>query len=204
MGDGYRAFLVTLTVRHRRQDNLVDLFTGLGSAWKMMTSGRIWDGIRKAYEVEYVRGYDLTHGKANGWHPHNHLGVYVRRRRGVALKPCVPVDERAVADWLAARWIECLGVVGYDALDDAQDVQECHDPEAAARYSVTPAAVYETLAMAMKRARTGADSRTPFEILEAAVMADDAASRMLWIDYVTATKGRRQVHYIAWLVAGCR
>ena len=184
MEAGWSAWLVTLTVRHDRTVPLLDTWGILSKAWGRLTSGKAWDALRKKGGLEWVRGYDVTHSNSHGWHPHLHISLYLSPDHK---------DPKAVAKWIQERWMATLSRLGWQALPGAQHVVQANDAAAAAKYSVTPAACYEAVAMALKRARTGKSGRTPFEILESAAEGDLAA-RHLWREYVAATKGRRQVN----------
>lgn len=187
---GWSAYLVTLTIRHTAKTSLEDSFKLLNRGWARLTSGKRWDKLRKLGGLEYVRGYDVTWSARHGWHAHIHFSLYLSREHG---------DGREVAEWLLARWLEIIASLGGEALPGAQHFQKVNDPAKAARYAVSPAAVYESLALAMKRKRTGKCGRTPFEILSDAVADMDAGRRegsrwvSLWKEYVMAVKGRRQV-----------
>jgi hypothetical protein len=184
MEAGWTAWSITLTVSHDAGHDLAELWRVLGKAWSRLTSGKRWQEIRDLGGVEYVRGSDLTHSPRHGWHPHMHLTLLLGPEHG---------GSGAVPRWLLARWISVLAKMGWKAVPGAQHVVRADDPEAAARYAVTPAAVYEAVSMATKRARKkGVPSRTPFEILQAAA-SEGGRSTELWREYVTATKGRRQV-----------
>lgn len=197
MAQAWTAHLVTLTLRHERQQPLADLWVALGTAWERVTSGKRWQSIRNIGAPEYVRGYDVTHSERHGWHPHVHLALYLPPEHG---------DGEGVSAWVLQRWVETLARLGWEALPGAQHTQRVDDPEAAAAYAVTPAACYETVALALKRARAGRGGQTPFEILEQAVEdreadlknpgADRPPSRSiaLWQDYVRSTKGKKQVN----------
>lgn len=183
MGRGWSAQLVTLTLRHDRHQKMSDLWTALGKAWARLTSGKRWAALKATGGLEYVRGYDATYSPAYGWHPHVHISLYLSPDHK---------DPDAVGRWVLDRWMAVLARLGWSALPGAQHVQRVNDPEAAAAYAVTAAACYESVALALKRARGGRGGRTPFEILEAAAAGDPHAWH-LWREYVSATKGRRQV-----------
>ena len=194
MAAGWSAHLVTMTLRHDVQHEPDALFEALRLAWARTTSGKAWRSLRSKGGVEYVRGYDVTWSPRAGWHPHLHLSLYLGPEHD---------DPDAVCRWLLDRWMSSLARLGWQSLPQAQDAQRCYDPQKAARYSVTPAAVYESLALAMKRSRGAGSGATPFEILARAVDGAQADfpyrlsqphARQLWRDYVAATKGRRQVN----------
>lgn len=184
MAAGFSAWLLTLTVRHTRAASLPELFAVTGQAWARATSGREWDAVRKAGAPEFVRGFDYTRTEANGHHLHLHV---------LLLLPPAHGDGEALAGWFLGRWIDKVRAAGGDALPGAQDATRTDNPEQAARYAVTPAACYEAVALAKKRARSGAEGgETPFEILGRAVAGDRRAVTW-WREYTAATKGKRQV-----------
>ena len=165
MAKGWSAHLVTLTVRHELQHEPADLFDVLRRAWARTTSGAAWRRLRLKGGLEYVRGYDVTWSPRAGWHPHLHLSLYLAPEHE---------DPDEVASWLLRRWMDSLARLGWQAMQQGQDAQRCYDSAKAARYSVTPAAVYESLALAMKRSRGQGSGATPFEILARAVDGEKA------------------------------
>jgi len=175
---GYRPWLLTLTLRHSRESSLESLFDLLGKAWGRLTSGRAWSAIKSA-GVEYLRGYDLTHG-AHGWHPHIHAVVLFGS--GVA-------DPEVEARRLLDRWIAAIRALGGDVLPDGLDAQPCADAAKAARYASHMAGLWEVSAGVKKEAKVSG-SRTVMDLAQAAVRGDAEAIR-LWSEYAVATQGRR-------------
>lgn len=198
---GYTAWLITLTIRHTRIDDVAELFRLQTAAWAKVTSGKVWQNWRTKGDIQFVRGFDCTWSAKNGWHPHLHLMVLIGPGHA---------DPEALAHAIVERWGKCCTAVGLDSLDRVQDVERVDDPARAARYAVSPAAVYEAHAMAKKRQRGKGDGLTPMEILERSIeerlqRADIAAERgvpifeipmgqyeILWRAYVHATKGLHQ------------
>jgi hypothetical protein len=181
MEGGGTAHLLTLTLRHDRGTELSQSLSTLSKAWSNLTSGRAWKDLSEEGDLEWVRGMDVTHG-AHGWHPHIHILLLLGVDFG---------DGDRVAKAILERWREKLAKIGWTSTTSAQDHQRVDSPDKAAAYAVSPASIYEPTAMAMKRARKGSGSRTPFEILDAAVGGDRHA-KGLWVDYVKAVKGRQQ------------
>jgi len=182
---GWTAWLVTLTLRHKRGDDLAALFSALGTAWSRLTSGKNGKALRRLGPPEFIRGLDLTWSARHGWHPHVHV---------VLLLPPGHGDGEATATALAARWRTVLGGLGWEALSGGQDVQACRDAERAARYATCPAAVYESVGVATKTGG-GRAGLTAFDLLRAAVPAEgeaDPAAVARWCEYVAAVKGKRQ------------
>ena len=185
---GCTVSLLTLTLRHERCNSLAEMLAALSEAWTRVTSGRWWAGLRKVDRVSFVRGYDVTWSPAHGWHPHLHGTMILGAEH----------DDADVCEEIVARWRAALADQGYETTREAQHYHRADNPEAAARYAVTPAAVYESLAMAMKRSRGEGAGLTPFEILERAIADREAGVEgsqwvALWREYVRATKGKRQV-----------
>jgi hypothetical protein len=185
MAGGWTAHLLTLTLRHTRDEFLPALFDIAQQAWKMLKEGGKWtrEVVKKGGKPEFVRGYDITWSEANGWHLHLHVSLYLPPGHG---------EGDTTAAWVLRRWMECVMAAGGEAEPQAQDARRVDNPAAAAAYAVTPAACYEAVALAMKRARSGRGGLTPFELLERAV-AKDRRFRAVWRQYVAGTKGRKQV-----------
>lgn len=90
---GDAAFL-TLTIRHRRQDKLVDLWETISTAWERLTRG---NSILKRRVPAYIRAAELTHGK-NGWHLHLHVLLFVEKGWGDEIKK---VRESIFKSWIS-------------------------------------------------------------------------------------------------------
>jgi hypothetical protein len=133
----------------------------------------------KRQGVEYIRGYDITHGE-NGWHPHIHA-VFLFGP-GVA-------DPSAAAGRLLDRWIGAVLSLGGEVLREALDAQPCADAGRAASYACHIAGVWEAVGGVKKDAKRG---RTVMDLAAAAVGGDESAAR-LWIEYARSTRGRRAV-----------
>jgi hypothetical protein len=176
--EGWQPWLLTLTLRHTAACRLSDLFGVLGKAWGRLTSGREWAAVKRQ-GVEYIRGYDITHG-GNGWHPHIHA-VFL-------FAPGVS-DPAATARRLLDRWIAAVQSLGGDVVADALDAQPCADAGRAASYACHIAGVWEAVGGVKKDAKRG---RTVMDLAAAAVSGDEAAAR-LWIEYARSTRGRRAV-----------
>jgi hypothetical protein len=189
--EGGTNWLVTLTLSHNRDTKLADSLDGIRKAWAAVTNGKAWKNARESGRIEYARGYDVTWSPANGWHPHLHLAVFISAENK---------NPESTVRWIVDRWKAALEARGYSCSMSAQDFQKTDDVAQAAAYAVTPAAIYEALSMATKRAKGKGSGATPFEILSIAAAQkielpfrlSPAAALLLWREYVAATKGRRQ------------
>ena len=196
VAEGGTVSLVTLTLRHDHTASLRDMRRALAAAWARVTSGRWISKLRKVGKVEFVRGFDITWSERHGWHPHLHVTLFLGAEH----------DDADVCEDLVTRWRRALTHEGWTTTREAQHYHRADDPAAAARYAVTPAAVYEALAMSMKRARGKGSGLTPFEILERAVLDKEAQEVAKaagqefepspwiarWREYVGETMGCRQ------------
>jgi hypothetical protein len=191
----YVPFLITLTCRHDRDADLSELIQKQAKAWKLLTSGRVWKEYKASLDgLEYVSGGDMTQSDRNGWHPHRHVLLMIKAKRGERKKK----QYQEKANFLVKRWIECLEAVGLESLTEAQHCVRAKSIAQACMYAVSPASVYEVTAMAKKRAQKTNSGLTAFEILDRAcedIKEHKETSRYiaLWREYVKATKGVRQV-----------
>ena len=150
-------------------------------AWQKVQSGSGWKFWKTSLGiVGTVRATELTHGKS-GWHPHLHV---------LLLSTSPSADVEAARAWISEKWRACVvRVLGREHEPD--DVHGCqltlaHSTEYLAKMGL------EVAYSAAKRS-TG-PSRSPWQILADAAEGD-ARSAELWRDYVSATKGRRQLEW---------
>lgn len=187
VAEGGTVSLVTLTLRHDRTASLRQMRRALAAAWARVTSGKWICKLRKIGKIEFVRGFDITWSEKHGWHPHLHVTLFLGGEH----------DNADVCEALVTRWRRALFNEGWTTTREAQHYHRADDPAAAARYAVSPAAVYEALAMSMKRARGKGAGLTPFEILERALddkreNVEGSAWIARWREYVGETMGCRQ------------
>lgn len=188
---GYKSSLVTLTVQHHRGVPLAGLLDVMREAWSKIASGDDWKNWRNTPtgRVEYIKGFDLTITKRNGWHPHFHTAFYL------------PEDHLMNMEFVIGRWQEELKKRGVYTSRDAQHVSKrCGDvfssledakriADYAANSNWLPSS--EAIGMAVKRA-TRPDTLSPFELLAIACEGEKWAIAA-WREYVKAMKGVRQV-----------
>jgi hypothetical protein len=96
--------MVTLTLRHSRDDSLSSVLDLLRQAWRYFSSGVWWQSRRPPLPV--VRRLEITYSAANGWHPHLHLLCFFPSGAAPDLE-----------DW-RARWVAAVKRLGGDALPD--------------------------------------------------------------------------------------
>ena len=171
--------MLTVTVRHTREMSLVDVLAAVRGSWARLKRLKSW-GDLAAVLVGQVRVLEVTVGD-NGWHPHQHLLLFVR-----------PGVDRAVLDGLlpavCADWrrlvFECLGVSpsverGLHLLTFGMD-------------SAAIAAGYLSKVANEISGPNAKAGRDPFALLDE---IDDSASYARWIEYADGMKGARAFGY---------
>ncbi|GAI24506.1 unnamed protein product, partial [marine sediment metagenome] len=78
------------------------LMLGLVSkSWSKCIAGRAWKEIKNEFGIEgFVRALEITEGP-NGWHPHMHILLFVRR-------PLTEAERAALEDVLYKRWSDAI------------------------------------------------------------------------------------------------
>jgi len=186
LADG-RAWLVTLTLPHRRNQGLGVTLGGVLDGWRSVLQDRGWREASKAAGFAgYVRAVEVTYGQ-NGWHPHIHAVVL---STGGDLEPALAELQRAWTDAVVrmglsrpsqdrgARWEELSGSDGGAGV--ARYVSKVQDPIGVGQ---------ELTRGDLKSGR--ARSVTPYDLLRAVRDDGEADAVALWREYERATKGRR-------------
>ena len=66
--------MLTLTVRHKRGDDLRSLLAAMEQSYRNLQGTHAFKELRKKYNAKFVRVTEVTHGK-NGFHPHFHIAI---------------------------------------------------------------------------------------------------------------------------------
>ena len=198
---GGGSYLVTTTVPHHLGDKLADLLAKMSEAWRWVTEHRKWK-TWKAHTAEgcglpvhYIRSLEITFGWINGWHPHHHM---------LLLVPHGATDEEAqeLRELLQELWRKACEKVGLELPSDEHGV----DVKAIGASWQADAAAYvakivegfaaETANPNAKSAKEG--NIVPMQLLD---MGDaHPKAKLLWGEYVLATKGR----WAVWTSRGLR
>lgn len=174
---GCEVYMLTATLRHSLGDRCADTLAALLETWRAFWQGRRAQDLKRDIGLEgYVRACELTHG-ANGWHPHLHTLLIVKRE----LK-----DEQLAA--VKERWDSRApgAVAGVGAhLKRVELGDEKHDYLTKLGLELNWSDVKENGPWGIARRAAGGDAR---------------AAR-LWHEYVKATKGHRQLTWSVGLKA---
>ena len=189
---GGAVMLLTLTLRHRRGDDLAAMLGYLADSWRAVTAHKGWKTRTRALGyVGYIKALEVTVGD-NGWHPHLHFLLLTER---------LPDDEERVdlVDWLAQQWAMEVSKRGgrMPSKERGVDLRVAEGGTVVAKYVAKVqekdgsrwSVAAEVSRGDVKEGRQG--SRTPFELLDSP--NGHTADRELWLQYVKATKGRNAI-----------
>lgn len=189
--------MVTLTVRHGRMDVLAELMGKLRVATKKMREHRDYKELRELLDVVgSIRALEVTHGNANGWHPHFHeLWLFASP---------LTVRQRAMLQRsLFSVWKTSSIAAGLPAPSRERGVHVQRADSAAeyvAKWGTEPRweAASEVTKANSKRG-TG-KGRTPFDLLRS-YAEGDARSGALFAEFSAAFKGYNQLRWTPGLKA---
>lgn len=180
---GGDVLLLTLTNRHYRRDDLGELIKGQAQALRRFLRGTKASGLwfDDLGSIGTIRAMEVTHGDANGWHPHYHLLVFVQGQ------PDLP----AMAARGAAIWANCCKLAGLKEPSIEQGLT-LQNGDYAAHYVGKWGLEQEMTKGHQKKARAG--SATPFDLLRR-ILADrkNARAGFLFAEFARVFKGRRQL-----------
>lgn len=206
-GKQHTVLFLTVTLRHKVGQGLKSLWGALRKCWSAATSGdRGWTGYGKykgdkdTFGIEHwVTSVEVTHG-SNGWHPHMHVLLCLRR----------PLSDDELAAFKArfyARWARKAVKLGLEAPSaargvDMRQLKRGDDPAELAGYltkGMVSGLGSEITGGALKQARNG--NRTPFQILESLLVAKENTGRYtprdvaLWREWETGSYRQR---FMSW------
>jgi hypothetical protein len=176
---GTKVVMVTCTVRHARTDQLSRETRGVAKAWQSLWQGKAVAAAKERWGIgPWVRCVEVTHGR-NGWHAHVHAILCLRRELA---------DPRELQQAWATRWQSAVGShLGMEAVPDelhGVNVSPVRDTDYLVKLGLE-------VAGARKLARA-AGSAHPWDLADLAAGGDPMGT-MLWGEYVSGTRGHRQL-----------
>lgn len=183
---GLTVVLVTYTFRHKRWHQLSVMLKGFTGASRALKQGNSYKLLRRRFGiVGTIRALEVTHGDANGWHPHVHELVFMR--------------SSDVASFREQIWQRWQVVAKRFELDVSRKAFDCQDTYAAvsnyvAKYGKDPkwGVDAEVAKAVVKRAR--GERLTPFGMLEKGLAGDDSY-RDKFRAFCVAFKGKSQLRW---------
>jgi hypothetical protein len=183
---------VTLTVPHRRGDDLDDLWRIVADAFRSVLSGGSRKALRERFGwVGHIRATETTYG-SSGWHVHVHL-------LGFLAEPLDDLDAvSALWRWIHGRWAKRVEAEGgrRPSLTRGCQVIPCRsENDALAKYLVAVGGIGPEMAHGQEKGPRAAGSRSPIGLLADAVDHGDRQAWALWRSWLDASKGRRIVEW---------
>lgn len=180
---GGRVLLLTLTVPHGLGDDLTAMLDQMLDAWRRTTTSRAGIAGRKQIGLKgTIRVLEVTHGR-NGWHPHFHVLLFVNARH--------TLDQ--VHEIMSPLWQTACVKSGLPRPSDEHGVR-VDGGERAASYASKWGLEHEMTKGHLKRSK-GPKGLTPWDMLRDYQETKSQRSRLLWMAYAGAFKGRRQLYW---------
>lgn len=199
--DDYFSVLATYTFRHNIGMRLPTMLRQMQESFKAVKSGRMWQLIKSEYMlVGSVKALEITYG-ANGWHPHIHELILVKRKM-IEEYNQNSTDEFALSLYhqMSSRWTEALANVGLSGLDGvAFDLRSSKEDvaEYVSKWGKLPSGVNLNVKadeVAYSVSKTPADGS--LGVLDILYMAEHSEKHAnLYREYHAATKGRSQLQW---------
>lgn len=191
--NGLMPVMVSLTAQHHRGMRLADFKTSFKSAWRLFSSGRQWQLLKKTYQVEnFIANRECTYGFDNGWHYHMHILLFMPRS---VVATAAQHDDLA-AD-LRAKWLKCLSKSNLEGIGEyALDVS-AHGSvgkDYLSKLGLTEKDTVTDLRYELSGAGNKKGGLSVWSLLRKSANGDDACTA-LYLEYVQAMQGER---WITW------
>lgn len=190
---GYKVVMLTYTFSHTREQSLKDVLATLKSARRRFKSGRKWQYIKSEFGIfGTVGAIEVTWG-ANGWHPHSHELLFIKQ-------PQDSLWEGLFEGMLQQYWLDVLAIEGASGINNIALKLSVSDEFLAdyiAKFGREPSInrnwdmVKEVSKAPSKKSKSN-EHCTPLELLIAYGNKSGIAAK-LWVEYVTAFKGKKQL-----------
>ncbi len=183
---------LVVTMPHRKEDELADLWSMLSDCWGHVTSGGGWQAFRDRHGViGYIRAAEVTHGWSSGWHPHCHVLLFTDK----PMSPVVNAEayyelRRAVRERWCKRMASKYGRTMSEEFGIRVEPVKADEAEGSGSYLTKVG--YELAMIDTKIGREGGH-RTPFAIAYDASETGDMADINLFREWVTASHRKRSI-----------
>lgn len=175
--------LATFTFSHGLHDDLATLMPRFRDAMRRVKSGRAWQAIKAEFGlVHTIKALEVTHGKVNGWHPHEHQLFFTR-------EPLSKSQLQEMTDAIFPLWLAACKKAGLPppSREHGVQIQGAHH---AAQYVGKFGFASELTRSQSKRAKL--KGRTQWDLLDDFTDGDRQAGE-LFKEYVAVFSGCRQL-----------
>jgi len=192
-GDGWIAagntlLFSTFTHPHTKYDKLADNLHRSLIAMRWITGHRRYRKLRAGIAcIGQVRALEVTHGEANGWHPHFHVLMFIEGKKYRSDR-----RRRKVERILRELWREACVRHGLQMPSDDRGVT-VQDGSYASSYVQKWGCVEELTKAHVKKGKNG--SLNPWGLLHAYAFDGDKDAGKLFVEYAEAFKGRSQLQW---------
>lgn len=180
---GMNISMLTLTVRHKRNQSLSELLIAMERAYMNVQATQAYKKLRGKYRAKFVRVLEVTYGK-NGWHPHFHIAIIHD----------TGVDYEDFRGELEKTWIKYLVKSGLEAPlpDIAVDIVENASNEQRGWY-LTKASGLSSLEFTSQGSKRAKNGNLGIWQVHALAVEGDAAAKSHWLEYERAIIGKRVI-----------
>lgn len=199
-GQGLQAIMVTFTFPHTGFDSLGDLLERQADAFKRFRRGSPFTKLKASIGFQgLVRSLEVTHGLANGWHPHTHELWLVDPKVGQEIRArLVELWERAciaagLLDPADQAKVHAFRQHSVDVRLNATSGEYLAKQDSSRKWGIT-----HEVAKATSKAGK-AKGVHPHEFLIRMAKGDEAR----YFEYLEAMKGKRQLFWSPGLKARC-
>jgi hypothetical protein len=175
---GGDVLMATFTMRHNLGEALADVLADLCAALTRTRRGTAWKRIKATYGlVSEITALEVTFGR-NGWNPHKHVALFLKRKLTDAELAHLEAD-------LCARWRKVAGKLG--RFVSTEHGVKLSRGSATGAYLVKWGASQELTSVGKE-----SEGRTPNDLLDS-YAAGDAQAGALFLEYVEAIRGRARL-----------
>lgn len=175
--------MLTLTVRHSADNSLSQLLQAEGDVYRSLQQDKRWRALVRPNLVGIVRSWEITHGFFKGsngsWHPHFH--VLLLWKAGFSAD-----DQAQALAWIQDTWADRIERrLGLRPNDHGCDYRAV---------SASAAEYVSKIGHEMSRADMKGRSAQVWQLIDAMENGERWATDK-FVEYVTATKGRRAIQF---------
>lgn len=189
MRRGFKISFVTLTIRHKKMEELRKTLDKLLSEFRLFQCTKSFKKLEKQHEISgFVKTLEITYGFDNGWHPHLHLLVFHNSENTNEF------HHEFLKLWCSRKKIK--------ALMTSQRAKDVYDGQGVSEY-ITKWDMTKEMTQSSFKEAFGNQSFTPFSMLRKLALNDFSCCnegqilkdilRYKFLEYCKATKGR---HFI--------
>lgn len=178
---GMTVSMLTLTVRHRKKDDLKSLLTAMEKAYTNIQGTRAFKELRNGSRAKFIRVLEVTHGN-NGFHPHYHVAIIHDRNAYISSYKAELEDT----------WIRFLVAQGLQAPkpDIAVNIVENATNEQRSWY-LTKASGLSSVEFTAKDSKVASNGNLGIWQVHSNAVAGDKQSKAIWQEYEQAIRGKR-------------